>query len=148
MEQYNEKRHFVEELLASEVRLLGQAKRTVDGKLGILFGRIGRAGFSFNYVPLQHETRVELLLQTEDAKNELHRLKQNRHAIEAAFGSKLDWLEKAERRQCRVVHVLSGGYRSPRSEWPNIHHNLVDAMKRLEAALATYIGDAPATYRR
>jgi hypothetical protein len=108
MEHYNERGHFVDLLHASEVQRVSQVKRSLDRKRGILFGRIGRAGVSFNYVALQRATRVELLVQTEDAKNDLHRLKQNRHAIEAAFGVKLDWPEKDEIRQCRVVHMVSG----------------------------------------
>jgi hypothetical protein len=134
----------VQALLAREqsLRVL-QAGRTPD-KRGILYGRIGRTGFSFNYVTLQNKTLIELLIQTEDAKEQLHKLKQNREAFEAAFGGALDWLEKAAIRQCRVVHMVAGGYCSPGSEWPRIHDNLIDAMTRLEAALATYISDAPA----
>lgn len=144
VEPYDLRLHFVQELLAREQSLrVPQAGRTPD-KRGILHGGIGRTGFSFNYVTLQNKTRVEPLIQTEDAKEQLHKLKQNREAIEAAFGGALDWLEKAAIRQCRVVHMVAGGYCSPRSEWPRIHDNLIDAMTRLESGLATYISDAPA----
>jgi hypothetical protein len=61
-------------------------------KRGILHGHIGRERISFKYVTLKNETRVELLFQTEDAKEQLHKLKQNREAIEAAFGGRLEWL--------------------------------------------------------
>jgi hypothetical protein len=134
----------VQELLAREQSLrVPQAGRTPD-KRGILHGGIGRTGFSFNYVTLQNKTRVELLIQTKDAKEQLHKIKQNKEAIEARFGDALDWPEKAAIRQCRVVQWVAGGYCSPRSEWPRIHDNLIDAMTRLEAALAACISDAPA----
>ena len=135
----------MQELLAREQSLrVPQYGRTPDYKRGILYGRIGRTGFSFNYVTLQNETRVELLIQTKDAKEQLHKLKQNREAIAARFGDALDWPEKAAIRQCRVVHMVAGGYCSPGSEWPRIHDNLINAMTRLETALAPYISDAPA----
>jgi hypothetical protein len=145
LEPYDLRSHFVQELLAREqsLRVL-QPGRTPDYKRGILSGRIGRTGFSFKYVTLQNKTRVELLIQTEDAKEQLHKLKQNREAIEARFRGALDWPEKAAIRQCRVVHWVAGGYCSPRSEWPRIHDNLIDAMTRLEAALTTYLSDTPA----
>jgi hypothetical protein len=144
VEPYDLRLHFVQALLAREQNLrVPQARRTLD-KRGILYGRIGRTGFSFNYVTLQNKTRVELLIQTKDAKEELHKIKQNKEAIEARFRGALDWPEKAAIRQCRVVQWVAGGYCSPRSEWPRIHDNLIDAMTRLEAALATYISDTPA----
>jgi hypothetical protein len=31
-------------------------------------------------------------------------------------------------------------------KWQSAHHNLVDAMMRLEAALTPFIGDAPASF--
>jgi Domain of unknown function (DUF4268) len=140
--------HFVRELYAREQSLrVPQIARTPD-KRGILYGRIGRTGFSFNYVTLLDKTRVELLIQTKDAKEQLHKIKQNKEAIEARFGDALDWPEKVAIRQCRVVRWVAGGYRSPRSEWPRIHDNLIDAMTRLEAALATYVSDAPAVSGR
>jgi hypothetical protein len=132
----------VQALLAAQGPRVPQAQWTPD-KRGILHGHIERTGISFNYVTLQNETRVELLFQTEDAKEQLHKLKQNREAIEAAFGGALDWLEKAAFRQCRVVYMVAGGYGSPRSEWPRIHDDLIVAMIHLVKALATYISDGP-----
>jgi hypothetical protein len=69
--------HFVLALLAAQGPRVPQAQWTPD-KRGILYGHIGRTGISFNYVTLQNETRVELLFQTEDAKEQLHKLNQKR----------------------------------------------------------------------
>jgi hypothetical protein len=134
--------HFVQALSDAQGTRVPQARWTPD-KRGILHGNIGRARISFKYVTLENETRVELLFQTEDAKEQLHKLKQNREAIEARFGGRLDWQKKEAFRQCRVVHMVAGGYRSQRSDWGPIHENLIVAMVRFVKALAPYISDAP-----
>jgi hypothetical protein len=107
----------------------------VPNKRSELMGSIGRAGFSINYITKRHDTRVELLLQTKDAKEQLHKLMQNKKEIEDAFGGPLEWQEKATTTQCRVFHTVQGGFRSPPEEWSRIHDELIDAMARLEAAL-------------
>jgi hypothetical protein len=142
VEPYGLPLHFMQELHAAQGTRVPQAQWTPD-KRGILHGHIGRERISFKYVTLKNETRVELLFQTEDAKEQLHKLKQNREAIEAAFGGRLEWLEKEAFRQCRVVYMVVGGYCSPRSEWRRIHDNLIIAMIRLVKALAPHISDAP-----
>lgn len=98
-------------------------------------GRIGRAGITVNYVAGETTARVEFLFQRRDGKELLHRLMQERAAIEADFGGPLDWREREEARQCRVVFEVPGGYRSPEEDWPNIQDRLIDAMARLDAAL-------------
>lgn len=134
-EQYDLRLHFLQALLArAQGRSELHAGRTPSDR-GVLQGAIGRAGFSINYVTLQSDTRVELLIQTEDAKEQLHKLMQNREAIEAAFGGALEWQEKATTTQCRIFHTVAGGYSSPGTEWPRVHDDLIDAMIRLEAAL-------------
>ena len=133
---------FVRELRDAQGTRMPQAQWTPD-KRGILHGNIGRARISFKYVTLENETRVELLFQTEDAKEQLHKLKQKREPIEAEFKGRLDWLEKEAIRQCRVVHKVAGGYCSPRSKWGAIHENLIVAMIDFVSALKPYISDAP-----
>ncbi len=98
-------------------------------------GRIGRAGITVNYVAGETTARVEVLIQRRDGKELLHRLMQQRTAIEADFGGPLDWREREEARQCRVAFDVAGGYRSPEEEWPHIQDRLIDAMARLDDAL-------------
>jgi hypothetical protein len=60
VEPYDLRLHLVQALLAREQSLrVPQAGRTTD-KRGILYGRIGRPGFTFNYVTLRNKTRVAL----------------------------------------------------------------------------------------
>ena len=135
VEQYSLRLHFLEALLE---RAQGRSElhigRTPNDK-GELHGSIGRTGFSINYITKEHDTRVELLIQTKDAKEQLHKLKQNKQQIEAAFGGPLEWQEKATTTQCRIFHTVEGGFRSQHDEWPRIHDELIDAMISAEAAL-------------
>lgn len=109
--------------------------RTPDADLGVLFGSIGKTGFTLNYVVAKDTSRVELLVQRDDGRQQLLRLQESREAIEAAFGAPLTWQEKEGVRQCRVYHPVAGGYRSAEGEWPSIQNEMIDAMIRLDAAL-------------
>lgn len=109
--------------------------RTPDADLGVLFGSIGKTGFTLNYVVAKDTSRVELLIQRDDGRQQLLRLQEGREAIEAAFGVPLTWQEKEGVRQCRVYHPVAGGYRSAEAEWPRIQDEMIDAMIRLDAAL-------------
>jgi hypothetical protein len=117
--------------------------RTPDTDLGVLFGAIGRAGVSINYVIGQDRSRVEVLFQRDDGRQLLMQLKQAQSVIEAAFGGPLDWEEKEGVRQCRICHRVEGGYRSPETEWAGIHDRLIDAMIRLDAAFRQRIAALP-----
>jgi len=109
---------------------------------GVLFGAIGRTGLSINYVTGMTDTRVELLLQAKEAKEQFQKLKQDRQAIEQAFGGPLEWMNP-ETRQCRIFCEIAGGYRSPDADWPNIHDKLIEAMMRLDAALRPFVAQLP-----
>lgn len=139
--QDNLRLHFMQALLArAQGRSQLHAGRTPSDR-GELQGAIGRAGFSINYITRQSDTRVELLIQTQDAKKQLHTLMKNKKAIETAFGGALTWEEKTTTQQCRVFYTVEGSFRSPEAEWPRIHDELIDAMIRLEAALRPQVAE-------
>lgn len=117
--------------------------RTPDVDLGVLFGAIGKAGISINYVIAKDTSRVELLLQRDDGRQLLLKLKEAETAIHAAFGAPLVWQEKEGVRQCRVFHQVEGGYRSPAAEWPAIQDRLIEAMIRLDAAFRQRVAALP-----
>ena len=100
-----------------------------------IYGATGRGGFWFNFVGGRERSRVEFLIDADNAREQLHRLLQHRQAIEANFGKGLEKLEKEGTRQCRIYHSVEGGYGSPDTEWPRIHDALIEAMVRLDAAL-------------
>jgi hypothetical protein len=135
---------FLEQLAARAAARTDLHKgRVPDAALGVLPGAVGRAGFSLNYVAAKDRSRVEVLIQREDGREQLLRLKQSQTLIEDAFGGLLEWQEKEGVRQCRVFHPVEGGYRSPESEWPAIQDHLIKAMISLDAALRPRLGQLP-----
>lgn len=110
---------------------------------GVLTGSIGKGGFTINYVVGEAVSRVELLIQTLDAKEQLGRLAAQKDAIEADFGAPLAWRLKDEARQCRVLYEVDGGHRSAPEAWPEIQDRLLDAMMRLDRALSERVAALP-----
>lgn len=103
----------------------------------------GISGLSFNYVILQKSGAVELYIDRGDTagnKMVFDTLLAKQVEIETTFGEPLSWERLDEKRACRIKHVLTtGGYRSPEAEWPQIQHEMVDWMIRLESALRTHL---------
>ncbi len=100
----------------------------------------GTRGLNFNYLIFQTDGRVELYVdrgagQAEANKKIFDTFRENREAIEAAFGSPLKWERLDDKQASRVSYsVPLGGYRSDESKWPEIQDAMVDAMIRLEQA--------------
>jgi Domain of unknown function (DUF4268) len=112
-------------------------------------GSIGRQGFSLSYVVRGDESQVELYIDLGPDSDELNlaifnELKMHQSEIETAFGGELEWQDLPESRACRIRKVISGGYRSPETEWPHIHEKLVDNMIRLDKALRPFVQKLPA----
>jgi uncharacterized membrane protein len=52
----------------------------------------------------------------------------------------LFWQRLDDKQACRIAHTLTvGGYRSDESKWPGIQDAMIDAMTRLEKALAAHL---------
>jgi hypothetical protein len=97
-----------------------------------------------NYAVRERESQVELYIDqgpNSDALNVklFNDLKAHQTDIERAFGSELDWQELPDSRACRIRKVVLGGYRSPESDWPNLHHQLVDQMVKLDQAFRPFV---------
>ncbi|WP_431285464.1 DUF4268 domain-containing protein [Humitalea sp. 24SJ18S-53] len=117
--------------------------RAPDLSVGVLGGATGRSGISLNYVTMQQRTRVELLMQGDNGKDQMRRLREARESVEATFGGPLEWYEKEGSSNFRIFFGVEGGYRSPPDEWPAIHTQLIDAMIRLDAAVRPRIAQLP-----
>ena len=109
----------------------------------MLNGAIGRAGFSINYVTNKDTSRVELLMQAGNAREQMRALMQRQKEVEAMFGGPLTWEENANSRQCRVYWETQGGYRAPEADWPVLHEALIAAMAKLDAALRPLVPTLP-----
>jgi hypothetical protein len=104
----------------------------------------GLSGLAYNYAITQHEAYIELYIDRgKDSDDEnlqiFQQLRQHREEIETNFGEPIDWQELENKRACRIRKTISGGYRDPESNWPDIHKRMVDTMVRLEKALTPYI---------
>ncbi len=106
----------------------------------------GIRGLSFNYGVKQNECGAELYIDRgKDCEDEneaiFDQIVEAKTSVEAAVHFPLMWERLEQRRACRIRILLSGGYRSPETEWPEIHEQLTAAMTQLEAALKPVLKD-------
>lgn len=105
----------------------------------------GMRGLPYNYVIWEHEAGVELYIdrgKERDAENKaiFDALQGSRTDIEKEFGGELEWERLDNRRASRIRRSLtSGGWKDDESRWPEIQDAMIDAMIRLEKALAPRI---------
>jgi hypothetical protein len=104
----------------------------------------GLRGLSYNYVITQHEGSAELYVdrgpgEEEETKAMFDRLHQARAEVEVVFGGPLDWQRLEGRRACRIRSAVPGGYRDDETKWPAVQDAMIDAMVRLEKALAPQV---------
>jgi hypothetical protein len=100
---------------------------------------IGRSGFMLNMVLRQEFSIVECYIRIDSDGDKssaaFQALYAQKDAIEAKFGSALDWQKLPNRIGCRICKEMSGGWKSPESEWPEIQDRMIDALIRLDDAL-------------
>ena len=105
----------------------------------------GYTGLGWNYFVRKYDAQVELYIDTADPEQNaaiFRALHEQRSAIEADFMEELDWQALPGRRACRIRKVIpEGGFRSPPEEWTGIQDAMIDAMIRLENALARRLDD-------
>jgi predicted type IV restriction endonuclease len=112
----------------------------------------GVRGLPLNYVIGRDETRVELYIdrgadQVDANKRIFDQLFSQKKEIEANFGGELSWQRLDDKRACRIAHInTDGGYKSDESKWPQIQDAMIDAMTRLEKALASHLAKLKAEF--
>jgi len=94
-------------------------------------------------VVAKDRSRVELLIQRQNARDQLLKLKEAREVVEQAFCGPLEWQEKEGVQQCRALHPIEGGYRTPEVDWPELHDRMIDAMIRLDTAFRPQVAKLP-----
>jgi hypothetical protein len=104
-----------------------------------LSGGIGRSGFTLTASLSKNDSQVECYISLPGGNiastAAFNALKDQKDAIEATFGSPLDWQELAGRQSCRICKELPGGWATPESEWPQMQDSIIDGLIRLESAL-------------
>lgn len=100
----------------------------------------GRSGIHYTYVVHQHDVAVQLVIEGSDAEQNVaifDALFLEREAIDEAFGAPLDWSKVEGRKRCFLSRVVgTAGYKNDPSEWAATQDLMIDAMVRLEAAVA------------
>lgn len=104
-----------------------------------LSGGIGRSGFTLTASLSKNDSQVECYISLPGGNiastAAFNALKDQKDAIEAAFGAPLDWQELKGKKSCRICKDLPGGWGTPESEWPQMQDSIIDGLIRLEAAL-------------
>ncbi len=131
--------------------LLAHAKEVSDLHSRISAGRMNwigtrRHGQWWNYVVLQHETRVELYIdgpQADDNKALFDAMYSDREAIEADFGAALYWQRLDDKRASRISFAVPGGWVDAET-WPSAVGRAVPSMQRLYDTLSARVQVATA----
>jgi hypothetical protein len=136
---------FWEQLLkrAAAQGLLLHANRAPVKELWLGAGA-GRGGFTWTYlVYMDGTTAVELYIDTGDGdrnKSYFDQLYGKRNKIESDFRGALEWERLDEKRASRIRSWQTvGGLRDPEDKWPAIHDAMIDAMRRLSAAIKPHM---------
>lgn len=95
--------------------------------------RIRRNGYHFDFNVTQSEIRAYLYIAND--KEGYEQLMAQRAQIEASFGGALQWDASSGRASRSIGVTHAGGYRSEKSEWPDIHDEIITAMMRLVEVL-------------
>jgi len=106
----------------------------------------GRAGMLLGFVTRGSDSHVELEVDLKDivkCHDMYEQLKANAADIERKFGEPLDWDQSPDRRACHILSTVHGGWKSPRTEWPTIHAQLVDKIIKLNDAIRPYVVNLP-----
>ena len=102
---------------------------------------IGRASFQLSAVITEDRARVKCFIRIgkDNAavnKAAFQALLAQCAAIEAAFGSVLDWQELPTKSSCRICKDFKdGGWKSPETEWSSIQDWLTETALTMEKAL-------------
>jgi hypothetical protein len=96
----------------------------------------GMSGVHFMYAIRQRDASVVLAIQRPDAGENLRifeAFRAQREAIEADFGSPLEWDRVENRKRCFIgVTLADGGYRDDEERWPEVQRKMIEQMIRLE----------------
>jgi Domain of unknown function (DUF4268) len=129
---------------------LGEGRTALHSKMspserGYIGARIGISGLGYWYNALQHTSRVEFYINRPDAsanKKLFDELLAHKEDIEASFGGSLTWQRLDDKHACRISYeITAGGYKDEEANWPAIQAAMIDAMVRLEKALAPFIAN-------
>ncbi len=145
-ERYDIRYQFWEALLkTAKVKTDLHAGRSA-GRYGWIGGGTGKAGLGLIYATRGTDSQVELYIDFGDEDKNLmayRHFEQHAAVINANFVGELDWQDLPDSRGCRIRHLVPGGWKSPKEEWPKIHETLVNAMINLDKAFHPFFSSIP-----
>ncbi len=115
------------------------------GKVHWIGTGAGMRGLAYNYVVWQDSAAAELYIDRgKDAGDEnkaiFDALAVEKDAIETAVGRPIEWQRLDAKRASRIrITLTEGGCQDDEAKWPAIQDAMIDAMVRLEKALAPRI---------
>jgi len=101
----------------------------------------GISGLHYLYMITQHASSIRFVIEGSKATNKARFdwLYDRREKLEQAFGKSLIWQRCDDLKQSRFLVELEGGYRDDPEQWPAIQDRMIEAMIRLEKAVAPLI---------
>jgi predicted type IV restriction endonuclease len=143
-ERYGHRRKFWETLLKRPKAQGTRHAEITPSEYSWIGAGSGVRGCPFNYAIGQHEGRVELWIDRgagkgAENKDIFDRLHKHKDEIEQAFGGELSWQRLDDKQGCRIAYGTTGGYKSDEAKWPAIQDSMIEAMGRLEQALAAHL---------
>ncbi len=143
-ERYGIRERFWTGLLAKAAEKTKLHANVSAGSFGWIGAGAGKTGLAFNYAVRQHQTQVELYIDSgkdSEAQNKaiFDQLFSQRESIEKTFGGPFEWQKLEGKRACRIRKVIEmGGYRDE-DKWPQVYEEATEAMARLEKAFKPHI---------
>lgn len=108
---------------------------------------IGRTGFHINARANTRDKQIglQLVMSGENAKPHFFLLRQDRDAIEAELGEKLDWQELETKKESRVHLHWRECDPADRSSWPEQHDWLYERLQRFHQVFGDRVKELDAT---
>jgi hypothetical protein len=109
---------------------------------GALITTAGAPGLRYIYVVGQHEGRAEFYINCREAsanKKVFDELCLHKDKIEKTFGGPLSWERLDNKISSRIAYYVRAGGSRDEESWPPIQAELIEAMVRLEKALAPFV---------
>jgi predicted type IV restriction endonuclease len=144
-ERYDLRKRFWEGLLSRPKVKATRHANLSSTESGWIAAGSGVRGLTFTYVIGQGNVRVELFMdrgagKAAENKEIFDKIHNRKDEIEKAFGGDLSWQRLDDKQGCRIAYEKEfGGYKSDESKWPEIQDAMIDAMGRLEKALAPHL---------
>jgi hypothetical protein len=140
-ERYDLRKKFWQGLLTRAAGRTALHANISPGEYHYIGTSSGVRGLNLKYTIGQDEGTAELYIDrgadAEMNKRIFDFLHNHKTEVEQAFGGELSWQRLDDKRACRIAYTTQlGGWRSEESRWPEIQDAMIDAMIRMEKALA------------